>query len=30
MEETYLRGYQAGETVCDCAGWEEWADVREG
>lgn len=29
MEETYLRGYQAGETVCDCAGWEEWADERK-
>lgn len=30
MEETYLWGYQAGEAVCDGAGWEEWVDEREG
>lgn len=30
MEQTYLWGYQAWETVCDGAGWEEWADEREG
>lgn len=30
MEETYLRGYQAGEAVRGGAGWEEWVDEREG
>lgn len=30
MEETYLWGYQAGESACDGARWEEWVDDWEG
>lgn len=30
MEETYLWGYQAGESVSDGARWEEWVDDWEG